>query len=403
MAFFKKEELKLLWPFYLYYLVIPMFIFMPAFLVVYFKHIGLNLFQIGLLSSMGMLSTLIFEIPTGAFADLYGRKLSMLLGQFIIGISYLSVFFIREFSILLIAFSFIGIGGTFTSGAEEAWFTDLIKHKNKKFLHGYFIKSNSISSFGMVVSGILGAFLVKVFGVSIIWIAAGFSFLLSLLILVFAQEHFKRKKVRIRDSFKDVIRHSIKSFNYSRKHHVLLYFLIASIFLTIAGSFNSDFAWITLLQQLNFPDYAFGYMWSALGFVGIFAPLVSTKLMKKGKERQFILVVIILEILVLSLIYTATTVLLVLAALLAYYFFFFMRLPMQRVYFHKFIPNKLRATVGSIESMLSSLIMIIIIPIVGSFIDHFGPRISLFMAGLLMIPAVVVYYLIDESKVKEKL
>ena len=76
--------------------------------------------------------------------------------------------------------------------------TDLIKKEGKNFLHEYFAKSRSIDSFGLVISGILGAFLVKQFGVSIIWIAAGISFFVTFLLLGFAKEHFIKRKIKMK-------------------------------------------------------------------------------------------------------------------------------------------------------------------------------------------------------------
>jgi len=71
--------------------------FMPAFLIVYFRDLGLSVFQISLLTMMIPLFMLLFEIPTGAIADIYGRKFSVLVGALINGVALLSIFFIFEF------------------------------------------------------------------------------------------------------------------------------------------------------------------------------------------------------------------------------------------------------------------------------------------------------------------
>lgn len=49
MKLFQKDELKLLWPFYLEALISSMLFFVPAFLIVYFSNIGLTATQMGLL------------------------------------------------------------------------------------------------------------------------------------------------------------------------------------------------------------------------------------------------------------------------------------------------------------------------------------------------------------------
>ena len=391
MKFFKQGELKLLWPFYLDALISPMLFFMPAFIVIYFRDLGLSIFQISLLTATLLLFTILFEIPTGAVADVYGRKFSVLLAQIIEGSALLSIFFLHNYYALLFAFAMVGIGSTFNSGAREAWVTDLIKKEKKDFLHRYFAKSSSIDNIGLVVSGILGAFLVKHFGLSIIWIVAGMAFFVTFILLGFAKEHFVKRKAKIKDSLKNIIKQSKISVRYARYHSVLFWFLIASIFLVFASEFNEFLVWTPFLQNLGFPDYAFGYMWSAMGFVGVFASLISLKLMKKGGERKFILGIIVLAIIFLFLIVFVQTIAFALLILLSFTFLARMAYPPERVYFHRFIKSKLRATVGSVEGMLVGIVAVVALPLAGLSVDYLGPRFTILIAALLMIPAAIIF------------
>ncbi len=397
MVFFKDGELKLLWPFYLEALIAPIIFFMPAFVVVYFRDLGLSAFQISLLTMMMPLSMFLFEIPTGAVADIYGRKFSVLLGAIIEGLALISVFFFDNYYMLLFSFAIIGLGGTFGSGAREAWVTDLIKNEKKNFLHDYFVKLTSISSFGLVVSGILGAFLVKLFGISIIWIFAGISFFTTFLLLGLAKENFVKRNVKIRNSFEQIKKQSLVSLRYAKNHPILFLFLIASAISVFAGVFSGDLAWVTFLQELNFPEYAFGYMWSVMALAGIFAPFISFKFMKKGNERKFLFISVFLGILVLILILFVNTILFALFILLSSLFFVHMRFPVERSYFHRFVKNKLRATLGSVESMLMGIIGIIAMPLAGLSVDYLGARYTILLSALLMIPSAIIFLRIKGS------
>ena len=99
MKFFEKNELRILWPFYLDSLISPMLFFAPAFFIVYFASLNLSFFQIGVLMAFFHITTIFFEIPTGAVADLYGRKFSILFGYLIEGLAVLLMFFILYFKI----------------------------------------------------------------------------------------------------------------------------------------------------------------------------------------------------------------------------------------------------------------------------------------------------------------
>ena len=47
----------------------------------YYRHFGMSFQQIGILISASLLVSIILDIPTGAFADLYGKKKSLLIGS----------------------------------------------------------------------------------------------------------------------------------------------------------------------------------------------------------------------------------------------------------------------------------------------------------------------------------
>ncbi len=272
----------------------------------------------------------------------------------------------------------------------------MVKKEKKKFLHDYFAKAGSIESFGIVISGIIGAFLVKIFGISIIWIAGGISFFLTFFLLIFAKENFVKRNAKIKSPFKDLRNQSLTSVKYVRNHPVLFLFLIASAFVWLAGAFSGPLSWISFLQQLDFPQYAFGYMWSAMGIVGIFAPLIALKFLKKGKERQFMIICSILTIISLAFIAFINTIVFALLILLASIFFTGMSMPVERTYFHKFVKSKLRATIGSVEGVLMGIIGVIGLPLAGLSADYLGARYTILLSALLMIPSVIIYLRIND-------
>ena len=135
---FKKSELRVLWPFYLEPFVVGFLSIFPAFMVLYFRELGFSFFQLSLLLAAIPFFSLIFEIPTGAIADLYGRKFSVVLGVFLQAVGFLLLFFFTNYYSLILIMAFLGIASTLVSGAEEAWITDLINKKNKNLLKYYF-------------------------------------------------------------------------------------------------------------------------------------------------------------------------------------------------------------------------------------------------------------------------
>ena len=50
--------------------------------VMFFIERGLNLFEVNIVILVGVVVVFIFEIPTGAIADIFGRKISCICGYF---------------------------------------------------------------------------------------------------------------------------------------------------------------------------------------------------------------------------------------------------------------------------------------------------------------------------------
>ena len=83
-------------------------------------------YQLVLVGTVLEVSILIFEIPTGVLADTKSRKLSVILGFFLIGCGFLLEGSIPVFAPILAAQVIAGLGFTFISGATTAWLTDEI-------------------------------------------------------------------------------------------------------------------------------------------------------------------------------------------------------------------------------------------------------------------------------------
>ena len=94
--------------------------------------------QLVLVGTTVELTILLFEIPTGVVADAYSRRLSIVIGFFIMGGGFLIEGSFPIFSAILLTQFFWGLGYTFTSGATQAWLSDEIgeEQANRAFVRG---------------------------------------------------------------------------------------------------------------------------------------------------------------------------------------------------------------------------------------------------------------------------
>lgn len=398
MGFFKKGELRVLWPFYVESIIATAFFVMVPFMVPYFLSIGLSAFQIGMIMAVWPLSKLIFEVPTGAIADIYGRKFSVILGWILEGLILISMFFANSYHVFLALFALWGLAQTLSSGSYDAWVVDLLKAKKMNTsVKDFFAKKMSFLNLGFVLSGFIGAFFVAKFGLKSIWPVSGIAYFVSIIFLFMGQEIYeKQKHVSIGKSFISVYNQAKKAIDYSAKHRVLFYLLFAMFLVGASMGLNSIISWTTLLKEQQFPDYGFGYLWSASAFIGIISPLLANKLTKHKKERNTLIFLAAITFLFVSMVLFSSDITFLVILYMLALFPIDILVPVWSTYLHRFTPTKIRATIGGVQGMVFSLAGAIFFPIAGFLIDTIGPKYTIFSSGLLMIPVILLYMRIKE-------
>ena len=146
---------KQIWKFCFYGLLKNLKFFEP-YLWIYLLSLGLNLFKIGLLFSIKEIITYIFEIPSGIFADNYGRKKELMISFTFYIISFALFFLGINIYLLSLAMIFFGLGEAFRSGTHKAMIYSYLEQKDwfqyKTFVYG---RTRSFSLLGSSISAFL--------------------------------------------------------------------------------------------------------------------------------------------------------------------------------------------------------------------------------------------------------
>lgn len=151
--------------------------------------IGLDPFQMVLVGVVLEVTCFVFEVPTGVVADVFSRRLSILIGLVLIGWSYSLEGWIPAFGAALVSQVFWGLGYTFTSGATEAWITDEIGEEavGPVFLHGrqMWLVGSLIGTLGCVGLGIIHMQLPMILA------GVGMFILAAAMVLVMPERHMR--------------------------------------------------------------------------------------------------------------------------------------------------------------------------------------------------------------------
>jgi predicted MFS family arabinose efflux permease len=111
--------------FRVYRLLSTSYLFLPV-LITFFLARGLDFTHIALLNSVYALTAIIFEVPTGALADRFGRCRAMMLGSLLMAIGCVVDFNGQGFWTFALGEGLLALGMTLTSGADSAYLYDLL-------------------------------------------------------------------------------------------------------------------------------------------------------------------------------------------------------------------------------------------------------------------------------------
>src|SRR5512144_2378285 len=88
---------------------------------------GLDLLQVNLVLATYLITTCLFEVPTGAVADVFGRRASFLLSCLVRALAFGLYYFSDSFGEFLVAELVDAVGTTLATGAFDAWAVDGIR------------------------------------------------------------------------------------------------------------------------------------------------------------------------------------------------------------------------------------------------------------------------------------
>jgi MFS family permease len=134
---------------------------------------GLDALEVNLVLAMYLIIVFVFEVPTGAAADLVGRKASFLLSCALRAVAFGLYAVAESFTDCLMAELVDGIGTTLASGALDAWAIDGMRDEgNDRPVERFFARAQILARVGMILGGLVCAYLAAVDFALPWWVAA---------------------------------------------------------------------------------------------------------------------------------------------------------------------------------------------------------------------------------------
>lgn len=376
---------------YLYMLLFSLR-FTEAFWVIYLKSRGLTFAMIGLLETLFHLAALIGELPTGWIADRLGRKTSLIVGRILAIIA--AVLTLRASGPLGFgaAFACSALGYTCHSGAYDALLFDELKRDGRE--SGFTLlmgKINAVYLVGCSAACLLGGMVAQRHSLALLYVFGIIVDAAAVLLLLPLPESFA--PARERGEEVDLRRDLAALVSTMRQPILAGLLLLWAVIAALETSFR--FYGQSYMRQALIPLWAVG----AVGTLGNLAAVIPTRLAHRledrhGSRRPLYLgaVTIPAAVLLAGLmpvgsgpIWRFGLVVLLIAVNVVIEGLY----PVFCNAANALIPSERRATVLSAGSMLFSLVMMAVFPLIGLAGDRLGLRRALILAGGLTMAALV--------------
>lgn len=370
-----------IWKLYILDFLRAFMLFTPV-MVLFFQENGLNMTQVFLLNSLYSIAIVLLEVPSGYFADRFGRRTSLILGSatYLTGISIYSLG--TGFWEFLFAEMIVALSTSFNSGANSAMLYDTLEAvgRQQEFKQ---IKGN-LSSLALVsaaIASVLGGLIADI-SLRLTFTGLIPVFVLGTAVAMTLKEPPRREKVVEKSHLREMISIGRETF----LHRVKLRWLIiysALIVLMIRGAY---FLYQPYFKNAGIPVVYFGIIFAALNLVAA----VSSKYAHRiegflGMKKSLVLLVAVSST-AFALFGAVTAVYGVLFALMHNFVRGFHE-PVLSDYINKLIDSQDRSTVLSFKSLVSQLLYGLTSPLIGVVTDLYSIKIA--MLGTALVTTVI--------------
>lgn len=357
--------------------------------MIYLASKGLSLFEIGTLEAIFHITSFLMETPTGALADIFGRKISRIIGLLFSIISAILMIVSNSYILFAISFALSALSYNFESGAGEALIYDSLKAVNKQD-HFMKITGNNevIYQITQVLALILGGLIGSVKYVNVYYFAIVISILAIIIALFFIEPKRQMSKEEgSKLSFANALKNQYKdSFEIVKGSKKLLYLILFTTMLFASCTLSFFYVQIAF-KDIGLSIATIGIYLAIVAIASAIGAFLAEKIEKKVGEVKILRYgSLVFGVSIIALYFTKYAI----VPLIILNFTESILFVATRDYINKLIPSAKRATILSFDSMMFSFYMIITFPIFGLVSDNIGMSSTFVIFGGLILLLVLI-------------
>jgi MFS family permease len=322
----------------------------------------------------------LFEVPTGIVADVYGRRLSFLLGTITLAVTtalYVLLWQVEaSFWLWAVVSLGLGLGFTFFSGATEAWLVDALRATGYDGpLDPIFARGQVLTGVGMLTGSVAGGYIAQVtnLGVPFVLRAVVLAAMFALALALMRDLGFTPAPRG--DPIGEMKLITANSIEYGWRVPQVRYLMLAAPFTGGVGIYVFYALQPYLLELYGDPE-AYGIAGLVAAIVAgaqIVGGLVAPALRRRFRRRtSALLTAEVVSVAVLALIGLIESFGVVVGLIVVWGLLFAASVPIRQAYLNDRIPSQQRATILSFDSLMSSSGGVVAQPVLGRAADVWG-------------------------------
>lgn len=355
-------------------------------------------FQLVFIWTVFQISVLLFEIPTGVVADVYSRRLSVILGFLATSLGSLFVGAFQTYSTVLLGMVILGIGDALLSGALDAWIADEIGNEG---VGPVYMRGSQVAQIAILAGIPIGTALGTI-ALNVPILLSGALYLLLALFLTRAmpERGFQPIPPEERRSWHTMFSTFKEGVQLVRGRSVLLTILGISAASGLASAGFEGLWTANMLENVAFPTIGsfepivwFGGINAAVSIMSLIGIELFRRKVDVGSQRAIVRTLMVTA--------SLSTMCMIVFGLLgdfwlaaaAYSLSYSLRIassPLFKAWINRNVESSVRATVLSMDNQINYLGRIAGGPIIGAIGSATSLQAALVAAGLIRVPVTVL-------------
>jgi MFS family permease len=377
------KNLKFFEPYLLYYLIIIS---------------DLTLLQVGFLYSIREIIIYIFEIPSGVIADRYGKKTELVFCFLFYITSFVLFYFASTYFFFILAMIAFGLGEAFRSGTHKAMIMQYLDENDlampKSLIYG---KTRSMSLIGsMTMSLISVVFIIWLPEVRILFLLSIIPYLADLL-LIMSYPKYMNKRRDEKFKLKPFLKENYCAVKYSLTDRKVRGLLVKASTYQAAFKSIKDYiqpiiitltSSVILFSAFSLQENLEIYIGIIYAVIFLFSSIASRNahlVVKKFNNKTIINLMWLLTGAVMILLsFFLNNIYIIFGSFLIFYIFLNIRRPLMVELVGEATDKTKRASVLSVESQMTSLLVAVFAPIIGYIADR-NMQLLFILVGFIMV------------------